>query len=338
MANLVLSRSSIPQTLLDAKKSAMADFFTEGDVAMAVTFLAHPNPRHNVMGIGLGRKLVKGKLTDVPCVRFYVERKLDKQAISKEFMLPQRIGQVATDVIASGRFWAYAGASKERSLLRPARPGCSIGFAFTGAQSGNIMAGTFGAVVESGGKRFILSNNHVLAHENALPLGSTIFQPGLLDKNTPQTDKIGKLSKFVTLETANPNHVDCAIAEILENNLVSPTVMPKVNKLKSGQPVVATVGMRVEKTGRTTGYTSGTIRDISANVKVGYDLGTLTFEDQIIIVGGTKSFSDAGDSGSLIVEQKSKRPVGLLFAGSDSHTIANHIEDVLQQLNVSIVA
>ena len=77
---------------------------------------------------------------------------------------------------------------------------------------------------------------------------------------------------------------------------------------------------------------------ISANVKVGYDLGTLTFEDQIIIVGGTKSFSDAGDSGSLIVEQKSKRPVGLLFAGSDSHTIANHIEDVLQQLNVSIVA
>jgi len=338
MANLVLSRSSIPQSLVDAKKSAIADFFTEGDVAMAVTFLAHPNPRHNVMGIGLGRKLVKGKLTGKPCVRFYVERKLDKQAISKEFMLPQRVGKVDTDVIETGRFWAYAGAGKERSFLRPARPGCSIGFAFTGARSGNIMAGTFGAVVESGGKRFILSNNHVLAHENALPVGSIIFQPGLLDKNTPQSNRIGKLSKFVTLETGNPNRVDCAIAEVLENNLVSPTVLPKVNKLKSGQPVVGTVGMRVEKTGRTTGYTSGTIQDISADVKVGYDLGTLTFADQIIIVGGTKSFSDAGDSGSLIVEQKSKRPVGLLFAGSDSHTIANHIEDVLQQLNVSIVA
>ena len=114
--------------------------------------------------------------------------------------------------------------------------------------------------------------------------------------------------------------------------------MPKVNKLKSGKPVAAVVGMKVEKTGRTTGYTSGTVQDVSADVKIGYDLGTLTFTDQIIIVGGRKSFSDAGDSGSLIVEQKSKRPVGLLFGGSDTHTIANHIEDVLEQLSVNIVA
>lgn len=338
MANVVLTRNSIPQTLLEAKKSAIADFLTEGYVGMAVTYLAHPNPRHNVMGIGLGYKLVRGKPTGELCVRIYVERKLEKQAIPKEFMLPQHIGQVPTDVIETGRFWAYARATKERSFLRPAQPGCSVGFAFSGAQTGNVMAGTFGAVVESGGKRFILSNNHVLANENALPVGSIIFQPGLLDKNTPQADQIAKLAKFVTLETSKPNQVDCAIAEVLQNNLVSPTVMPKVNKLKSGQPVIAAVGMKVEKTGRTTGYTSGTIRDISANVKVGYDLGTLTFTDQIIIVGGRKSFSDAGDSGSLIVEQKSKRPVGLLFAGSDSHTIANHVEDVLQQLNVSIVA
>ena len=36
------------------------------------------------------------------------------------------------------------------------------------------MAGTFGAIVEAGGKLFILSNNHVLANENALPLGSPL--------------------------------------------------------------------------------------------------------------------------------------------------------------------
>ena len=73
-------------------------------------------------------------------------------------------------------------------------------------------------------------------------------------------------------------------------------------------------------------------------MKVGYDIGPLIFENQIIIVGGTSSFSDAGDSGSLIVEQTAKRPVGLLFGGSTSYTIANHIEDVLDQLKVSIVA
>src|SRR5262245_1480179 len=166
----------------------MADFFREKDVAMAVTFLAHPNPHHNVMGVGIGRKLVKGKVTSELCVRFYVERKLEKQAIPKEFELPPRIGKVPTDVIQTGRFWASASARKERAFLRPARPGCSVGFAFTGAQSGNLMAGTFGAVVESNGKRFILSNNHVLANENALALGSNIFQPGLLDKDDPQHD------------------------------------------------------------------------------------------------------------------------------------------------------
>jgi hypothetical protein len=38
-------------------------------------------------------------------------------------------------------------------------------------------------------------------------------------------------------------------------------------------------------------------------VKVGYDIGPLTFSDQLIIVGGSSSFSDAGDSGSFIVDQ-----------------------------------
>jgi len=62
------------------------------------------------------------------------------------------------------------------------------------------------------------------------------------------------------------------------------------------------------------------------------------FTEQILIVGTGGSFSQPGDSGSLIVDRKSKRPVGLLFAGSSSHTIANHIEDVVQALGVTIVA
>jgi hypothetical protein len=200
------------------------------------------------------------------------------------------------------------------------------------------MAGTFGVVVEAEGKRFILSNNHVLANQNQLAVGSDIYQPGLLDKNAPTSDVIAKLSKFIPLVAGQPNHVDCAIAEVTDSKLVSPTVMPKVGKLKSGQPLAAALSMKVEKSGRTTGYTTGKIQDISANVKVGYDIGPLIFENQIIIVGGTSSFSDAGDSGSLIVEQTAKRPVGLLFGGSTSYTIANHIEDVLDQLKVSIVA
>jgi hypothetical protein len=59
------------------------------------------------------------------------------------------------------------------------------------------------------------------------------------------------------------------------------------------------------------------------------------FVDQIAITDGT--FSAGGDSGSLIVTADDKKnPVGLLFAGSDMHTIANPIGLVLDRFNVTI--
>jgi len=61
------------------------------------------------------------------------------------------------------------------------------------------------------------------------------------------------------------------------------------------------------------------------------------FVDQIGISDG--SFSDGGDSGSLIVTNDAgKNPVGLLFAGSSTRTIANPIDDVLAAFNVTITA
>jgi hypothetical protein len=61
------------------------------------------------------------------------------------------------------------------------------------------------------------------------------------------------------------------------------------------------------------------------------------FVDQMIIVGEAGSFSESGDSGSLIVRRPGNRATGLLFAGSGSHTIANHIGDVLAALGVRLV-
>jgi len=199
------------------------------------------------------------------------------------------------------------------------------------------MAGTFGAVVAAGGTRHILSNNHVLANENSLSVGSPIFQPGLLDRGNPNRDQIARLTRFVALQSEQPNSLDCAIAEILDDQNVSPAFLPKVGRLKSPQPITATEGMRVEKVGRTTGYTTGVIFDLSADVKIEYELGILTFFDQILIRGSEGMFSDRGDSGSVIVDRTTRRATALLFAGSDSHTIANPLADVLAQLGVTMV-
>ena len=170
-------------------------------------------------------------------------------------------------------------------------------------------------------------------------MGSPIFQPGLLDGGNAATDQIAKLTRFIAIKPTGVNKVDCAIAQFRATATTNPRPMPRV-KLGSASPIAAVVGMQVEKTGRTTGYTRGTVFDIEADVNVDYEDKdgnefTASFEDQIIVTPG--AFSASGDSGSLVVDRTSMRATGLLFAGSSTHTIGNHISDVLAKLGVTLV-
>src|SRR5262249_19741095 len=151
---------------------------------------------------------------------------------------------------------------------RPAHPGCSIGFQDPGNQF--VMAGTFGAVVKDKQGTYILSNNHVLADENRLPIGSAIFQPGLLDGGNIATDKVAELTRFIPFNAAATNSVDCAIARVPQAALVSDEI------LHIGAPTgtaAATIDMNVHKFGRTTSYTVGRITSIDTDVTVGYETG-----------------------------------------------------------------
>jgi PKD repeat protein len=100
--------------------------------------------------------------------------------------------------------------------------------------------------------------------------------------------------------------------------------------------VGASLGLNVQKYGRTTALTKGTVTDINATVDVGYDAGTARFVDQIIVSG--RSFLKAGDSGSLLVTDPGRNPVGLLFAGprNGRYGIANRIDLVLSAFNVTV--
>lgn len=93
--------------------------------------------------------------------------------------------------------------------------------------------------------------------------------------------------------------------------------------------------MRIQKVGRTTEKTTGTIISIDTDVRVGYSSGNAIFIDQIVT---SRSFCKAGDSGSLVITNDSnKNPVGLLYAGTSNGTaVLNHIDDVLEALGVTI--
>lgn len=219
---------------------------------------------------------------------------------------------------------------------RPAPVGFSIGHP-------DITAGTYGARVTDGsGTVFALSNNHVLANVNDANIGDSALQPGPTDGGTDPEDKVGELFDYEPIDFEGTNTMDAAIASSSTSNLDASTPTDDAYGVPGTNPTSATVGMNVQKYGRTTGHTTGEVSEVNVTVDVCYETAgpfnctsSARFENQIGITPG--GFSDGGDSGSLIVtDDSNKNPVGLLFAGSDTRTLANPIGDVLDRFNVSI--
>jgi hypothetical protein len=208
------------------------------------------------------------------------------------------------------------------------------------------MAGTLGCFVhKSGTAVYILSNNHVLADENRYGIGKPIVQPGALDGGKVGTDRVGKLSAFVKLVVGANNRVDAAIAKVDAKVEADPSTLRGIGKLGGVIARDLEVGDVVHKVGRTTGVRHGKVTAIELDgVTVQYDLGILSFDDQVEIEGsGSKSFSDAGDSGSLIVDDD-LHAAALLFAGGDHGgrngkglTYGNLIKNVLSALKTRLV-
>jgi hypothetical protein len=318
-------------------KAAMTDMFlrptASGFRALAVA--RSPDPRNNVVGVAVAEKETDGTPTGVMGVKFLVRRKYVKDAISYDHRLPETINGLPVDVEEVGDIRALVTFPDPRTTITPVQPGCSIGFQMSDPST--VMAGTLGAIVkdQNGGQLGLLSNNHVMADQDRLPIGAPIFQAGLLDLPAGGTRRqIARLLRFIPL-SQSPRTVDAAFAVADDPQLLTPAV------LFIGAPqgtADAAVNDEVHKFGRTTSYRVGSIKSISADVTVGYETGDYLFENQILIVGKAgSSFSDAGDSGSLILERQGNRAVGLLFAGSPTHTIANHIGDVLAALQVQLV-
>jgi hypothetical protein len=293
-------------------------------------------PQQNVVGVGIAEKISEGQPTGVLAVKFLVIRKYSENELAASERLPKTVGGLPVDVEQAGVFRAFGGVTlpNPKQKLRPAQPGCSIGFEYPEPNpSGNVMAGTFGAVVRDSKGTYILSNNHVLAHENQLAPGAAIFQPGLLDGGVAATDAIAKLTRFIPLQSGVNNQVDAAIAAADSKKDLSRAI------LHIGAPAGTTpaaIDQRVHKFGRTTSYTAGRVTGIAFDVTVAYETGSFTFGNQITITGDSGPFSAGGDSGSLIVERQTNKAVGLLFAGSPAFTLANHIEDVLSALGVTL--
>lgn len=198
-------------------------------------------------------------------------------------------------------------------------------------------SGTLGALVSSGANQYILSNNHVLGLAGAASAGDDVSQPGLIDNNC----QVATVVADFTVAPPLSSNVDAAIARLRDNQMDETGHIEDIGLISSTTRAPA-IGLGVQKSGRTTGHTTGTVGSINATISVRYPKscggggGTVfTFTNQVVINSST--FSAGGDSGSLIVTTGScPQPVALLFAGSSSSTIGNPAGEVLSRLSTSL--
>lgn len=262
-------------------------------------------------------------------------------------------------------------ATHQASATTPIPLGVSGGNNHDFDAQGNTVAdccsGTLGALVkDNSGRQYVLSNNHVLARSDHASVGDAIIQPGLIDNNCtpngegPGTLPVASLTNWLPLKAAETN-ADVAIAQIGSNSLDpagsileigtrqgdgSLASAPPGISSSGGKGEAATLGLRVAKSGRTTGLTCAHVSAIDLDVEVEYfrDCAetkpylTKQFRNQIAVSGDR--FTDAGDSGAMVLDVTNAEPVGLFFAGGTDafgvvHAIANPVTDVLNELGTA---
>lgn len=299
-------------------------------------------PLGNIVGVGIGEKETDGRPTGQLALRVYVEKKVEEKkgeafTIASDARIPPAIKGVRTDVIEIGVIEAFdrtreaqAEAYVDRQRYpRPVPGGVSVGHP-------SVTAGTLGCMVYDQQSLYILSNNHVLANSNGAQIGDPIIHPASADGGTDPQHRIATLSDFTAIKMGGPaNSVDCAIAWVTPN-----VVRPEILQIGLPDQIVDEPrrGVAVMKRGRSSGLTTnGIVDDIHFTVRVSYrEAGWAIFTDQVLIRG--EGFSQGGDSGSLIIDRASNRPLGLLFSGNaeSGTTVANRLTEVLQAMRVSI--
>ncbi|MHA6287177.1 chymotrypsin family serine protease [Maricaulis sp. CAU 1757] len=278
----------------------------------------HPNSDHRTPRVALGLRL-----------------RHPTRSIRNRPAFPSEVQGIPVHTTVIGAITAARG---QQAKLRPAAGGCSAHVV-----TGSTPSGTLGCAVTYGSKTGILSNWHVFVPQDG-STSSVILQPSPGDGGA-LTDQIGVTGPLVAVDfgSSASNEVDAAIGVVSDPSLVTAGIVQadgSAAALGAGSKT-AVENLAVQKSGRTTGATTGKVSAVGVAVNVEYPgAKTGRFVNQIEVDDPASAFGRSGDSGSLVTESGTNIPVGLYFADnsqgstrtSDFKSWINPIDKVLAAL------
>lgn len=274
----------------------------------------------NLIALGVAEKESDRHGTGEPAFTVYVRRKLPADAVAPWALVPRSIvlpnGALApTDVVEVGEIYLQSN-TVEAGVSVQTKGG----------------PGTIAGLVERDDGLFLLTNRHVLAPSGVVGNGPVHAPAG--------NGLIGRVVRVANLQAGREfvNDVDAGLASIDDDRRGDlSTAAPYGQPESSIEPFI---GMKVAKLGAQSAITTSEVLDAHFYPRIDYaGVGLVSFRDQI----RSRKFTYGGDSGSMVWDQASKRPIGLHFAAmSDGSryegSIANRIEPVLSALKIRLVS
>jgi hypothetical protein len=279
--------------------------------------LANPD----VHGVGVGLRRRAGQRTDDLAVVVHVARKLPRDEIPPQRLVPGELRLVADDgservvrtdvqehALPTPESGTAVTALDVRRRVRPVPGGVSAGF------SGTLGAWVWDPVTS---QAVALSNRHVFGSVAGIP----IIQPSGDDGGARPRDLIASVVRAARA-------FDASIAAPVNPAVVSSAIVGAGGAVSGIAD--AAIGMRVQKTGRTTGLTRGVVEHID------YDSGPEGSDRDLWIDGDGGDFSDGGDSGAVYLEPSTHALVGLHWGGSGTSGVGHPIRAVFDDLGVTL--
>jgi len=365
-------------------------------IKLKIQELAKENT-YNVSSISYGYKFVGKTQTNELCIIFSVNKKkqinelLDSEIIPSSITLEDRV--LKTDVfetdmpellVCNGACGQNAGANSivNRTFTRPLVGGLSV-------TSTNLVTtvGTLGFIgVHINTQTLVgVTNNHVLIQDafytsernltgpikNEYTPIDSVYQHGETGSIPPSNFIIGQTLRYVPIQQATPNKVDCSIFSINESDIgvarISSSVMQAGDPYTNPLPFATTAEIddlldtnpMIYSSGRTTGPKGGVtcpirIFALFTAFPINYNKQgaqtTVYFEDQITFV--KPEFDPSltticpnpiipGDSGSALIAdfEGVRKIIGLVFAASTVSEIiyygyANRIDNVALEIGI----